>query len=32
MALMSVFAGQQWRRRRGEQPVDTVGKGEGGAN
>ena len=32
MVLMFLFAGQQWRCRRREQTVDTVGEGEGGAS
>ena len=32
MVQMNPRAGQQWRRRHGEQALDTVGEGEGGLN
>ena len=32
MVLMSLYAGQQWKRRHSEQALDTVGEGEDGTN
>ena len=32
MVLMTLFAGQQWRRRLENRLGDTVGDGEGGMN